>query len=133
MGAGIAQVAAVAGYQVTVQDVGNGVLARGRRQIEDSLGRFESKGRITAEAREQAMGRITTTTDLDAAGEADLVVEAVYEELDVKREVFRRLDQLAPVGAVLATNTSAIPITSIAAATGRPEEWASATNALSSS
>jgi 3-hydroxybutyryl-CoA dehydrogenase len=121
MGAGIAQVAAVAGYQVTVQDVGNGVLARGRRQIEDSLGRFESKGRITAEDREQAIGRITTTTELDAATEADLIVEAVYEELDLKREVFRKLDGLAPEGAVLATNTSAIPITSIAAATARPE------------
>jgi 3-hydroxybutyryl-CoA dehydrogenase len=121
MGAGIAQVAAMAGYQVTVQDVGNGVLARGRRQIEDSLGRFESNGRITAEDREQAIGRITTTTELEAAAEADLIVEAVYEQLDLKREVFRKLDGLAPEGVVLATNTSAIPITSIAAATARPE------------
>jgi 3-hydroxybutyryl-CoA dehydrogenase len=121
MGAGIAQVAAVAGYEVTVQDIGDGVLARGRRQIEDSLGRFESKGRITPEARAEAIDRISMTTDLDAASEADLVVEAVFEEIDVKREVFRRLDGLAPEGAVLATNTSAIPITSIAAATERPQ------------
>lgn len=121
MGAGIAQVAAVAGHDVTVQDVSDNALGRGRRQIEDSLARFEAKGRIDADTRSEALARITTTTELDAAAEADLVVEAVFEEIEVKREVFRKLDKLAPVGAVLATNTSAIPITAIAAATGRPE------------
>src|SRR6266511_774086 len=121
MGAGIAQVAAVAGQDVTLQDVSDGALSRGRRQVEDSLARFEAKGRIAPEARTEALERISTTTDLDAAAEAELVVEAVFEEIEVKREVFRRLDKLAPEGAVLATNTSAIPITAIAAATGRPE------------
>lgn len=121
MGAGIAQVAAVAGHDVTLQDVSDAALTRGRRQIEDSLARFESKGRIDEKARVEAIERIATTKELDAAAEADLVVEAVFEELDVKREVFKKLDKLAPVGAVLATNTSAIPITAIAAATGRPE------------
>jgi len=121
MGAGIAQVAAVAGYDVTVQDLGDSALARGRRQIEDSLARFESRGRIAANARAEALARIYTTTDLDAAGEAEMVVEAVFEELDVKRDVFRKLDKLVPEGTVLATNTSAIPVTSIAAATARPE------------
>jgi 3-hydroxybutyryl-CoA dehydrogenase len=121
MGAGIAQVAAVAGHDVTLQDVSDAALARGRRQVQDSLVRFEAKGRIDAEARVAAIGRITTTTELDAAAEADMVVEAVFEEIEVKRDVFRKLDKLAPVGAVLATNTSAIPITAIAAATGRPE------------
>lgn len=121
MGAGIAQVAAVAGHDVTVQDVSDNALGRGRRQIEDSLARFEARGRIDADTRSEALARIATTTELDAAAEADLVVEAVFEEIEVKREVFRKLDKLAPVGAVLATNTSAIPITAIAAATGRPE------------
>jgi 3-hydroxybutyryl-CoA dehydrogenase len=121
MGAGIAQVAAVAGYDATMQDVGDTALGRGRKQIQDSLARFEARGRITAEAREAALNRIHAVTDLDAAAEADIVVEAVFEELDVKRDVFRRLDKLAPEHAVLATNTSAIPITSIAAATNRPE------------
>jgi 3-hydroxybutyryl-CoA dehydrogenase len=106
---------------VTLQDVSDNALGRGRRQIEDSLARFEARGRIDADARSKALERIVTTTELDAASEADLVVEAVFEEIEVKREVFRKLDKLAPVGAVLATNTSAIPITAIAAATGRPE------------
>jgi 3-hydroxybutyryl-CoA dehydrogenase len=121
MGAGIAQVAALAGHDVTLEDVSEGALARGRRQLEDSLRRFEARGRISAEDREATIGRIVTTTDLDAATEAEIVVEAVFEEIELKREVFRRLDKLAPEGTVLATNTSAIPITAIAAATGRPE------------
>ncbi len=121
MGAGIAQVAAVAGYDVTLQDVGEAPLERGRRQIQDSLARFEAKGRIKSDAREEALARIRTVTDLESAGDAEIVVEAVFEDLEVKREVFRKLDKLAPEGALLATNTSAIPITSIAAATGRPE------------
>jgi 3-hydroxybutyryl-CoA dehydrogenase len=121
MGAGIAQVAAVAGHDVTLQDVSDSALARGRRQLEDSLARFEARGRIAPEARAGALERISTTTDLDAAAEARFVVEAVFEEIEVKRDVFRRLDKLAPEGTVLATNTSAIPITAIAAATSRPE------------
>jgi 3-hydroxybutyryl-CoA dehydrogenase len=121
MGAGIAQVAAVAGYDVTLHDVSESALDRGRGQIQDSLARFAARGRITAEVRESALARIDTVTDLEAAGEAEIVVEAVFEELEIKRDVFRELDKLAPAGAVLATNTSAIPITSIAAATGRPE------------
>ncbi len=130
MGAGIAQVAAVAGHDVTLQDVSDGALARGRRQIEESLARFESRGRIAPEVRAGALERIATTTDLDAAAEAELVVEAVFEEIDVKREVFRKLDKLAPEGTVLATNTSAIPITTIAAATNRPE-WVVGTHFFS--
>jgi 3-hydroxybutyryl-CoA dehydrogenase len=121
MGAGIAQVAATAGYDVTLQDLSGDALGRGRRQIEDSLARFEARGRIAAEARVEAIERIVTTTDLDPAAEADLVVEAVFEEVELKRDVFRKLDKLAPEGAMLATNTSAIPITAIAAATSRPE------------
>jgi 3-hydroxybutyryl-CoA dehydrogenase len=124
MGAGIAQVAAVAGYDVTMQDVSEAALGRGHRQIQDSLARFEARGRITTETREAALDRIHAVTDLEAAAEAEIIVEAVFEDLEVKRDVFRKLDKLAPQHAVLATNTSAIPITSIAGATDRPESVA---------
>ncbi|HZD01034.1 MAG TPA: 3-hydroxyacyl-CoA dehydrogenase family protein [Actinomycetes bacterium] len=121
MGAGIAQVAAVAGYDVTMQDLSDGALRRGRKQIHDSLARLEARGRVSAQARDDATARVRTATELEAAAEAEIVVEAVFEDLEIKRDVFRKLDKLTPERAVLATNTSAIPITSIAAATGRPE------------
>lgn len=121
MGAGIAQVAAQAGYSVVLLDLGPAQLDRALADIDRSLGRFEAKGKLTAEERASTVGRISTTTDLEAAGDAELVVEAVFEEVETKRAVFRRLDELAPAGVVLASNTSAIPITTIAAATSRPE------------
>jgi 3-hydroxybutyryl-CoA dehydrogenase len=121
MGSGIAQVAAQAGWDVTLRDLDDAATARGVDAVEKSLARFAAKGTITAEAAEQAVARITTTTDLDAAADADIVVEAVFESIDVKRDVFRALDKVCKSGAVLATNTSAIPITQIAAATERPE------------
>jgi 3-hydroxybutyryl-CoA dehydrogenase len=121
MGSGIAQVAAASGWDVTVRDVDEQSLARGRSSIEKSLARFVEKDAITAEAREEALGRIAMTTDLDSAADADLVVEAVFERLDVKRDVFSALDKVCRDDAILATNTSAIPITKIAAVTERPE------------
>jgi 3-hydroxybutyryl-CoA dehydrogenase len=121
MGSGIAQVAAQAGWQVTMRDVGDDALARGVAGIRKSLDRFVAKGTVTEADAAAAADRITTTTELDAAADADLVVEAVFEELDVKQGVFRELDRICRDGAVLATNTSAIPITQIAAATDRPE------------
>ena len=122
MGSGIAQVAAVAGWQVTMRDVTPEALARGRGAIEASLARFVAKDRITAETAESALNSITTTTDLDAASDADIVIEAVFENLEVKHELFATLDGLCKRDdVVLATNTSAIPITAIAAATLRPE------------
>ncbi|HSK28173.1 MAG TPA: 3-hydroxyacyl-CoA dehydrogenase family protein [Jiangellales bacterium] len=121
MGSGIAQVAAQAGWDVVLRDVGEDALARGVAGIERSTAKFVDKDRMTADEREAALARITTTTDLDALGSADVVVEAVFEEISVKQEVFRALDRVAREDAVLATNTSAIPITTIAAATGRPE------------
>ncbi|MFD0529919.1 3-hydroxyacyl-CoA dehydrogenase family protein [Kitasatospora arboriphila] len=121
MGAGIAQVSAQAGHPVVLRDVTEAALQRGLDGIRASYEKFVGKGRMTAEEAEAALGRITTTTDLGAACEADIVVEAVFERLDVKEGVFRELDKIAKDGAVLATNTSAIPITRIAAATSRPE------------
>jgi 3-hydroxybutyryl-CoA dehydrogenase len=121
MGSGIAQVAAVAGWDVALRDVTQPALDKGMAAVERSLARMVDKQTVTADDRDAALARIATTTDLDAAADADLVVEAVFEEVEVKREVFRELDRLANAEAVLATNTSAIPVTTIAAATQRPE------------
>lgn len=121
MGSGIAQVAAAAGWQVTMRDVDDAALTRGLGGIEKSLSRFVDKEKITADDMQATLSRIATTTDLDAAAEADLVVEAVFEKLEIKQEVFSTLDKVCRDDAVLATNTSAIPITKIAAVTSRPE------------
>jgi len=121
MGSGIGQVAAQSGWQVVLHDVTDEALRRGREGIEQSTARFADKGRMSAEDRAAALNRITTTTDIDAVAEADVVVEAAFEQVEVKREIFRNLDRICHDRAVLATNTSAIPITTIASATGRPE------------
>jgi 3-hydroxybutyryl-CoA dehydrogenase len=121
MGSGIAQVAAQAGWQVVLRDVSDEALARGRAGIEASYRRFVAKGRLAAADVEASLARIQSTTRLDAAADADVVVEAVFESLEVKREVFEALDKICRADAVLASNTSAIPITQLAAATGRPE------------
>jgi 3-hydroxybutyryl-CoA dehydrogenase len=106
---------------VVLRDVTEAALQRGLDGIRSSYEKFVGKGRMTAEEAQAALGRITTTTDLGAVADADIVVEAVFEQLDVKEGVFRELDKIAKDGAVLASNTSAIPITRIAAATSRPE------------
>ncbi|MGH3368266.1 MAG: 3-hydroxyacyl-CoA dehydrogenase family protein [Nocardioidaceae bacterium] len=121
MGSGIAQVAAVAGWDVTLRDLTEASLQRGLAGIEKSLARFVDKGSLEGADRDAALSRISTTTDLEAAGRADVAVEAVFENLDVKQEVFQTLDRVCRDDALLATNTSAIPITRIAAATQRPE------------
>ncbi|WP_020575230.1 3-hydroxyacyl-CoA dehydrogenase family protein [Actinopolymorpha alba] len=122
MGAGIAQVAATAGWQVTMRDVTDEALKRGLDGIRKSLGKFVEKGRLSAQEAEAAVARIRTTTDLEAAAaDASFVVEAVFERIEVKHEVFRELDRFCRDDAVLATNTSAIPITKIASVTARPE------------
>ena len=122
MGNGIAEMAALAGYRVFMQDLTDERLERGMVAVRASLGRFLSRGKITAGAHDAALAAINPTTSLEAASEADLAVEAVSEDLDLKRRVFAHLDELCPSHALLATNTSAIPISSIAAATTRPEQ-----------
>jgi 3-hydroxybutyryl-CoA dehydrogenase len=121
MGSGIAQVSAAAGYDVVLRDVTPEATARGMAAISASLDKFAAKGKISREDADAALGRITTTTDLDAAASADIVVEAVFEDIEVKHAIFRSLDKICKDGAVLGTNTSALPITLVASVTSRPE------------
>ena len=119
MGSGIAQVAAQAGYEVHLYDVNQQALDRGRDGIASSLARLADKGRVADP--ESVLARIRTTTDLCARADAAICVEAVYEKLEVKQDVFRALDAVTAESTVLATNTSALPITQLAAVTGRPD------------
>jgi 3-hydroxybutyryl-CoA dehydrogenase len=121
MGSGIAQVSAAAGYEVVLRDVSDAAGTRALAGITASYEKFVSKGRMEQADAEAALARITTTTDLAGVGEADVVVEAVFEDLEVKQGLFREIDKIAKPGAVLATNTSALPVTQIAAVTERPE------------
>ena len=121
MGSGIAQVAATNGWQVTLRDISDAALDRARAEMERSLSKFADKGKISVDDRDATLSRIATTKELEAAADADIVVEAVFEQLEIKHEVFTALDRICPDRAVLATNTSAIPITKIAAATERPD------------
>jgi len=122
MGNGIAQVAARAGYDVILHDVQEEFIQRGLAAIDKSLQRDVDKERISAEQKQQIVGRIRTTTDLKALAEAAFVIEAVVENLAVKIEVFKLLDQITPSNAILASNTSSISITKIGAATSRPDK-----------
>jgi len=119
---GIAQVAAQSGYQVTLVDAMPAALKRGRAQIGMGLERLVAKGKLAAEDRDQALGRLTIGIDLAALAGADLVVEAVVEREDVKRNVLFELDRVCPAHTILATNTSSISITRLAASTSRPEK-----------
>jgi 3-hydroxybutyryl-CoA dehydrogenase len=123
MGSGIAQVAAQAGYQVLLLDASEEALRRGLEAIRRSLAKFLEKGRITEEALEAALGRIRTTLDLEALGEADLIVEAIVEDEGAKRALLERLGALAKPEAILASNTSSIPITALGRYSGRPERF----------
>ncbi|MXR50830.1 3-hydroxybutyryl-CoA dehydrogenase [Halovenus sp. WSH3] len=121
MGSGIAQVAAMSGYDVVIRDIEQEYVENGLETIEFSLDDLVSRGEIDETAAEDTLDRITGTTDLPDIARADLVVEAVLEEMGVKQEVFEELDTILDDDVVLATNTSTLSITSIAAATDRPE------------
>ncbi|GAB6004174.1 3-hydroxybutyryl-CoA dehydrogenase [Geobacillus vulcani] len=122
MGSGIAQVCAVAGYQVFLYDISEAQLDKGIANIEKGLARQVEKGKMTAVDKDAALARLARSTDLHAAAEADLVIEAVVENMDVKTKLFAELDALARPETILASNTSSLPITEIAAATKRPEK-----------
>jgi 3-hydroxybutyryl-CoA dehydrogenase len=122
MGNGIAHVFAQHGFAVAMIDVAEAALAQGRDTIEKNLDRQIKKGALAADARAAILGRLTTSTSLDAVRGAALVVEAATERRDLKFQIFTELDRLADPGAVLATNTSSISITEIAGRTSRPEQ-----------
>ncbi len=122
MGNGIAHVFATSGHAVTLIDVNADALAKGRDTIARNLDRQVKKGAIEASAAEAALARIATSTSLDAVADAAIIVEAATERLDLKFRIFEDLDRLAPPGAILASNTSSISITEIAARTKRPEQ-----------
>ena len=122
MGNGIAQVAARAGFDVVMRDVGQEFLARGMTSIDKSLQRDLDKERLSKDEKRAIMARIKTTTDIGALSEAVIVVEAVNEDLKVKTEVFRSLDEVTKAEAILASNTSSISITKLGAITKRPDK-----------
>ncbi len=123
MGHGITQVAATAGYEVNMRDIEERFLSSGMEKIRWSLGKFVQKGRILEEDSNKALERINTTVSLqEATKDVDFVIEAVPENLKLKQQVFKEIDGYAPSHAILATNTSALPITEIATATDRPEK-----------
>jgi len=121
MGGGIAQVCAQASYSVIMQDLTNDILEKGLDAIRWSVSKFVEKGKVEGTV-DEIMGRIESTTDIADAKDADFVFEAVFEDLKVKHEVFSKLDEICPSHTILATNTSAIPITEIGAATKRAEK-----------
>jgi 3-hydroxybutyryl-CoA dehydrogenase len=122
MGSGIVQVAAVAGYEVTLSDISQEALDRAVANINKSLAKLASKGIITEEIRDSVPSRIRTSTSLESVGRTDLVVEAVTEDVALKKKIFEDLDRTAAPKTILATNTSSISITQIAAVTSRPEK-----------
>ncbi len=122
MGSGIAQVSAQAGCSVILQDVQQSYAERGVATIQGSLQRFVKKAQMTEEDAALALKRIETTTDLTRAVDVDIVIEAATEQMELKKDIFRKLDHVAPAHAILASNTSSLPITEIAAVTGRPRQ-----------
>jgi 3-hydroxybutyryl-CoA dehydrogenase len=121
MGAGIAQVSILAGYDTVGRDLSSALAERGRSTIDRYLGRGVERGRLTYDQKEEALRRLTLTTELADLADCDLVIEAVLEELELKREVFAQLDRIIRPGAILATNTSALSVREIAVATQRRE------------
>lgn len=120
MGGGIAQVCAQAGFDVTLNDISEEAYEKGLGVISKNLSRGVDKGRMSEEEKNAALGRIRKSTDLSDAKDADLIIEAAVEKMEIKQSIFRQLDEHALEHAILSTNTSALPITEIAAVTKRP-------------
>lgn len=122
MGNGIAQVCATAGYNVVMRDVEETFCERGMKTIGKNLDRLVTRGKMSEDDKSAILGRIETTTELDPMADADLVIEAILEVVDIKLQLFRHLDSICKDSAILATNTSSISVTKIAASTKRPEQ-----------
>lgn len=122
MGSGIAQVCAHAGYEVVLNDIKDEFVDRGLGIINKNLNRQVEKGKVSEEERDAVLNRITASVQLEDANDVDLVIEAAVENMEIKSKIFAQLDKIAPDHAILATNTSSLPITEIAAVTNRPEK-----------
>ena len=122
MGSGIAQVCAQAGLQVILNDMKDEYYERGLRTITKNLARDVEKGRKTEQEKLEILARITKSLTIEDAKKADIVIEAAVENMEVKQSIFKQLDAIAPQHAILATNTSSLPITEIAAVTNRPAQ-----------
>jgi len=122
MGSGIAQVCALAGYNVFLNDLSEALVEKGHGGIAKNLNRQVEKGRMTELEKEYVLGNLRLSINLNDAKNVDIIIEAATENMDVKKKIFARLDEIAPQYAILASNTSSLPITEIAAATARPEQ-----------
>lgn len=122
MGSGIAQVCAQAGYEVKLNDREETFFNRGFQTISKNLSRNVEKGRMTEDEKQTVLNKISKSLSIDDANDVDLVIEAAVENMEIKQSIFKQLDAIAPAHAILATNTSSLPITEIAAATNRPEQ-----------
>jgi 3-hydroxybutyryl-CoA dehydrogenase len=122
MGSGIAQVCAMAGFDVILQDLKQEFLDRGMGAINKNLQRQVDKDRMTSAEKDAIISRLETSTDIQSASEVDIVIEAAVENMEIKSSIFKQLDEIAPAHVILASNTSSLPITEIAAATNRPEK-----------
>ena len=121
MGSGIAQVCAMAGYEVILHDLNEEIVHKGVNSIKKQLQKQEEKEKLTNSEKEKIIQRLNVFSTLDHAKKADLIIEAIIEKMEVKTSLFEKLDQLASENTILATNTSSLPITEIAAATTRPD------------
>ena len=122
MGAGIVQAFAQKGYEVIVRDIKQEFVDRGLAGINKNLSKLVTKGKITEEVKEEVLSRISGTTDMNLAADCDLVVEAAVENMDIKKKIFAELDTICKEEAILASNTSSLSITEVAAATKRPDK-----------
>jgi len=122
MGSGIAQVCAMSGYDVILHDLKEEYLEKGIQTISKNLNRQVEKGKISDEEKQNILSKLTASTDIKNAAGVDLVIEAAIENMDIKAKLFTQLDEISPKHAILASNTSSLPITEIAAATKRPEQ-----------
>jgi len=123
MGSGIAQVCAQAGFPTTVREVSAELVEKGLKGIEKNLARLVEKGTLTDAARGEVRGRLKGTTSLEELKDCDVIIEAIIEQLPVKRELYGALDKICPPGTIFASNTSSLPIIEMAAATKRPERF----------
>ncbi|RMF69646.1 MAG: 3-hydroxybutyryl-CoA dehydrogenase [Calditrichaeota bacterium] len=123
MGSGIAQVAAASGYKTIVREISDELVNKGLSKIEGFLGKAVEKGKMTAEQKDATLKNLTGTTKLEDCRDCDLIIEAVTEDINVKKEIFQKLDAICPADTIFASNTSSLTITEMAAATDRPEKF----------